>query len=201
MAGKSGLTLYASGFSRSRRPLWALEEVGAAYDVVELQFPPKVHHPEYLAINPAGAVPALVDGDLMITESLAICDHVSRRFGGTLTVDPGQPGYLDYLQLLLYGESTLAVTVGWARRFGPLHKDAMADARDSFTIRLELLQRSLADGREFLVADRLTLADISVAFPLRLASGFGFDPLMSPEITAYRDRLMARPACLRAYAR
>src|SRR5256885_1580982 len=92
------IKVYASGAARSQRGKWACEEVGAPYEVVELEWPPMAN-PGYLEINPAGTVPAIVDGGVTLTESLAICEYVSRTYGeGRLVVDPGDPGYWEYLE-------------------------------------------------------------------------------------------------------
>ena len=56
------------------------------------------------------------------------------------------------------------------------------------------------EGRDFLVAGRLTLADISVSYPLHLAGMLGVDTLLGPRSVAYRERLRARPAHQRAIA-
>ncbi len=195
------IKLYVFGESRSRRVLWAAEEVGAAYEPVFLtQWPPRLHHPEYLTVNPSGSVPAMVDGEVVLTESLVICEYLSRRSGGTLTVEPGGPDYFGYLQHLHYGEGTLAPPLGWARRLGPLSDTVMAEARSAFSVRLAVVETALADGREFLAADRFTLADISVAYALGLSRLSGLDDLIPPAVAAYRDRMFRRPACLRAYA-
>lgn len=194
------ITIYASGATRSRRPLWACEEVGLPYQVVPLTFPPRLHHPEFLAISPAGALPAMTDGDVVLVESLAICEYVSRKAGGDLTLDPGEAGYYDYLSLLQFGEATLAPPLGWARRLGAYSEQVIADARTAFGIRLRLIEHTLADGRAFLAADRLTLADISVGYTLGLSRLSGLDDLIPPTVLAYEDRLKARPAYRRAYA-
>jgi glutathione S-transferase len=193
------LKVYACGEARSRRVLWALEEVGAPYEVVELTFPPRVHHPEYLAISPAGTVPAIEDGDVRLTESLAICEYVSRTYGGDLTVAAEEPGYFGYLELLHFGEGTLAPPLAWYRRFGRLSDAAAADARDSFAIRLTKVERAVADGREYLAAGRFTLADISVGFALSLSMVHGLHAMLPAPVRAYHDRLRARPAYRRAY--
>lgn len=193
------IKVYASGGARSRRVLWALEETGAPYEVVKLQFPPRVHHPEFLKINPTGAIPAITDGAMSLTESLAICEYVSRRHGGTLTVEPDAPDYYDYLQLVHYGEATLAPPLGWIRRFAAM-PGAVEGAREMFSVRLALTEKMLADGREFLVAGRLTLADLSVGYALGLSDLFGVHDLVTPVVAAYEDRLKARPAYQRAYA-
>ena len=75
----------------------------------------------------------------------------------------------------------------------------LADARDSATARLKSQEQRL-EGRDFLVAGRLTLADISVGYPLHLMAVFGLDALLGPRATAYRERLRTRPAFVRAVA-
>ena len=75
-------TLYHVPTSRSLRVLWTLEEIGATVEVKSLGTRPRLHEPEYLAINPAGTLPALIDGDRAIYESLAICEYVAERHPG-----------------------------------------------------------------------------------------------------------------------
>ena len=70
------ITLYHSRHSRSMRCVWALEEMGLDYELVTLEFPPRVHHKDFKAINPLGTVPCLVDGDLVMTESCAIVQYL-----------------------------------------------------------------------------------------------------------------------------
>ena len=194
------LKVYASGATRSRRVLWALEELGAPYEVVALKFPPRIHHPEFLAISAAGALPAIEDDGKRVIESLAICDYLNRKHGGDLVVGPDEAGYLDYSQLLHFGESTLSPPIGWARRFGPKLPAALEEAREAFGLRVAVVERALADGREFLAAGRLTLADISVGYSLGLAGLSGLGDIIPPAVAAYEARLKARPAYQRAYA-
>lgn len=194
------LKIYTSGDSRSRRALWALEEVGAAYEVHELRWPPRIEHPDFLKISPAGTVPTIVDGEIKLSESLAICEYVSRRFGGDLVVEPDHPEYYRYLELAQFGEGTLMPPLAWARRFGPMTDRALAEARSAFAVRLAVVEQALADGREFLVADRLTVADLSVGFAIRLSVASGLHDLVPPLTHAYELRLHERPACQRAYA-
>ncbi len=75
----------------------------------------------------------------------------------------------------------------------------IADARHSLSMRLKLLEQRL-EGRDFLVAGRMTLADISVGYPMFNLGKRDFAPLLGPRAAAYRERLMTRPAFLRAEA-
>jgi glutathione S-transferase len=79
-------TLYHVPTSRSLRVLWTLEEIGATVEVKSLGVRPRLQEPEYLAINPAGTLPALIDGDRAIYESLAICEYLAARHGSDLIV-------------------------------------------------------------------------------------------------------------------
>lgn len=197
------LKVFASGAARSRRVLWALEEIGAPYEVETLAFPPRLREPEYVEMNPAAAVPAIRDGSNILIESLAICEYLARKHGSNLIVAPEEPGFLDYLQFLHFGESTLTPPLGWVARFGRGERrlePVVTEARETFGQRLAAIDRLLDDGREFLAAGRLTLADISVAYALGLSEVMGLHDLLPERVAAYETRLKARPAYQRAYA-
>ena len=197
------LTLYHARHTRSLRVLWTLEELGIEAEVKSLQFPPRKLQPDYLSVNPTGAVPALVDGELVLTESLAICEYIAAKHGPSLLVMPAEADRVQFLQWLWYGESTLMTplsrmaTVGRLERTGPDIDAVMADARDNAGVRLTSLEKHL-EGREFLAAGRFTLADISLGYPLYLIGLTGLDYLLGPRASAYRDRLRARPGFQRA---
>ena len=196
--------VYASGASRSRRVLWALEEIGAPYEVEQLAFPPRLREPEYVELNPAAAVPAIRDVNTIVIESLAICEYLARKHGSDLVVSPEHPGFLENLQDLHFGESTLTPPLGWVARFGRGEsrlEPVVAEARETFALRLKAIDRALEDGREFLAAGRLTLADISVGYALGLSEVMGLADLLPPSVAAYHARLRSRPAYQRAYDR
>jgi glutathione S-transferase len=199
------LTVYHARNTRSLRVLWTLEELGIKAEVKSLQFPPRRLQPDYLSINPTGAVPALVDGELVLTESLAICEYIAAKHDPSLLVGSDEADRIEFLQWLWYGESTLMTplsrmaTVGRLERKGPDIDAVMADARDNTGVRLTSLERHL-EGREFLAAGRFTLADISLGYPLHLVGLFGLDTLLGPRASAYRARLFERPAFQRAVA-
>ena len=202
-------TLYHVPTSRSLRVLWTLEEIGAteSVEVKSLGFGQRLE-PEYLAINPAGTLPALIDGDRAIYESLAICEYLAARHGSDLVVAPGEPERPEYVQWLLYGEATLQAPLSAMAHVNRIRNktpemqagiDAvLAAARHSLSMRIKLLEQRL-EGRDFLVAGRMTLADISVGYPLNMGRAH-FVSLLGPRATAYRERLLARPAFQRAAA-
>ena len=201
-------TLYHVPTSRSLRVLWTLEEIGATVEVKSLGVRPRLQEPEYLAINPAGTLPVLIDGDRAIYESLAICEYLAARHGSDLVVAPDEPERPEFVQWLLYGEATLQAPLSAMARVGRIRNktpemqagiDAvLSDARHSLSMRAKLLEQRL-EGRDFLVAGRMTLADISVGYPLNMGKP-DFVSLLGPRSTAYRERLLARPAFQRAAA-
>ncbi|HEY2874022.1 MAG TPA: glutathione S-transferase family protein [Reyranella sp.] len=203
--------LYHVPTSRSLRVLWALEEMGAtaAVEIRSLGTRPHLQELEYLAINPAGTLPALVDDERRIYESLAICEYLAARHGSDLLVAPAEPDWPEFQQWLLYGEATLQVPMSATARVRRIRNQTPemqagieavnADFRHSLSMRLKLLEHRL-DGREFLVAGRMTLADISVGYPLFNIGKGGFASLLGPRSAAYRERLLARPAFQRAAA-
>jgi glutathione S-transferase len=78
------IKLYGIPMSRAGRSLWALEEVGVEYENVPIHFVGDVKKPEYLAINPNGRIPALVDGDVTLFESMAINLYLAKKYDGGL---------------------------------------------------------------------------------------------------------------------
>jgi glutathione S-transferase len=82
--------------------LGTLEEIGATVEVKSLGARPRLQEPEYLAINPAGTLPALIDGDRAIYESLAICEYLAARHGSDLVVAPDEPDRPEFVQWITF---------------------------------------------------------------------------------------------------
>lgn len=200
------LELYHCIDGRSFRALWALEELQLPYCLHVLPFPPRVHAPEYLKLNPLGTIPLLVDGDLHMTESAAIPQYLADRYGPTpLAIRVDEPDYGLWLDWLHRSEATLTFPQTIVLRYTLLEPEerrlqqAADDYAQWFLSRLRHLTRALAT-REWLCGGRFTMADVSVGFALMFAQTLGLDRKFSPEICAYRDRLFARPAFLAAKA-
>ena len=192
------LKLYHCVDARSFRPLWALEELGLSYELVVMPFPPRYRAKEFMAINPLGTIPALVDGDVLMTESAAIVQYLATREGPTaLSVEPGDPAYGAWLNWLHLGEATLTfpqTLVLRYRQFEPGKAEVVADDYAKwFLARLRAVDRAI-ETQDFLCAGRFTAADISVGYALLLATQLGLDAQFSPQTKAYWERLQARPA-------
>src|SRR5262245_47270491 len=74
------LKVYGTRQSRAFRTVWLVEELGVPYELVPTQFATDAKEPQYLAINPNGKVPALVDDDVTLFESMAINLYLARKY-------------------------------------------------------------------------------------------------------------------------
>ena len=102
------ITLYHCDGARSFRPLWMLEELGLAYELKMLPFPPRVLAKDYLAINPLGTIPFLIDGETRMTESSGICHYLGIKHGPTpLMVGPEEKDYGTFLNWMYFSDATL----------------------------------------------------------------------------------------------
>jgi glutathione S-transferase len=192
------IELWHCADARSFRPLWALEELGVAYELHLLPFPPRVREPAYLEINPLGTIPAMRDGETFMTESAAIVEYLCVRYeANNLAVAVDDPAYGAWLNWLHFGEATLTfpqTLVLRYRRFEPGKAEVVADDYAQwFLSRLRHVDRALAGGADWLCAGRFTAADISVGYALLLARQLKLDEKFSPAIRAYWERLAARP--------
>ena len=197
-----GMKLFHCRDARSTRPLWALEEMGFAYDLEILRFPPRVFQKEYLGINPLGTVPFFVDGQTRMTESVAICQYLVDRYArDDFGLLPAHAEYGAYLNWLHYADATLTFPLGVVMRYrhveAPARRlpQAAQDYRALFLGRLKLLNVQLA-AHPYLCDGRFTIADICVGFALH----FGASPFMGiadayePQVRDYLARLRERPA-------
>lgn len=193
------LTLWHCGNARSFRPLWALEELGLDYELKMLPFPPRVLKKEYLDENPLGTIPLLVDGETRMTESAAIPHYLAMKHAdGRLTLSPDHPEYGAYLNWLHHGEATLTFpqTI-WLRYalFEPEERKQPIVAEDYklwFLARLRMLEATLSDGRDYLVGQQFTMADIAVHYALFLAARIGMRDDLPPNCLRWLDALMER---------
>jgi len=184
--------------SRSFRVLWALEELGLPYALHLLPFPPRLRAPEYLQVNPLGTIPAFRDGELFMTESVAIVQYLATRHQpNELVVPIADAAYGTWLNWLYFGEATLTfpqTLIIRYRKLEPGRAEMVADDYARwFMSRLRQVDRALAK-EEWLCAGRFTAADISVGYALLLADFLKLWERFSERIAAYWARLRERPA-------
>ncbi len=201
-------TLYHCVGARSFRVVWMAEAGNIPIDLVTLPFPPRVKQKEYLAINPLGTIPAFVAGKTVMTESVAICEYLAALYPEAgLGLTPADPDFAACLNWAHHGEATLsfpqAIILRYSR-FEPEERrlpQAVEDYSRWLFARLRGLEAALADGRRYLCANRLTLADISVGYALQLADYLGLSARFTPGIAAYFKGIAEEPSYMRALAR
>ena len=198
------ITVFGEG--RGFRVVWLLEEMGLAYRLRPVDLLAGVEKDaEFLAVNPAGFIPAIQDGDVTMVESIAIMEYLMARYGPTpFAPDPHHPAFPAYQQFLHLGEAGLAASIYFvvgARNFAPEAERgnwSAGQALGVFESRLRLVTRQLARS-PYLAGDRFTAADISVAYALALARRFGGVGLGGAE-QAYMAHFSEREAYRRALA-
>lgn len=196
------ITVYGEG--RGFRVIWLLEEMGLAYRLRDVDLRAGVENDtEFLAINPAGFIPAIVDGDVTMVESIAIMEYLMARYGPTPLApaahDPTFPAYQQFLHL---GEAGLAASIYFVNVSRALAPEAERQnwgarkALEVFESRLGLVTRQLARS-PYMAGDAFTAADISVTYALELAQRGGSVALGEAE-KAYVARTTARDGYKRA---
>ena len=199
------ITLYHCPGARSFRALWTLEEMGLAYELRMLPFPPRVRAEGFLDINPLGTIPALTDDGVMMTESSAICHYLATRYGPSpLAVSPGEAGYAAYLNFLFMGEATLTFPQTIFLRYGRFEPEerrlpqAAADYAQWFASRFKAAAAWL--GEHYAAAGRFTAADISMGYAIKLANAIGLADAVPQRAQDYWRGLQARTGLQRAEA-
>jgi len=184
--------------SRSQRILWLLEELGLPYELKSYarDATTRLAPPELTAIHPLGKSPVITDGDLVVHESGAIVDYIIRRHGGgRLQPDPSTRAYDEYVQWLHYAEGSAMLPLMlhlYTSRLG----EAAAPLRPRIDSEIEnhlgYIDRHLA-GRDYLLGDGLTGADIQLSFVAEVAQAYG-RRAAHPNLDAWATRLHDRPA-------
>lgn len=198
------MKLYHCPDARSLRAVWALEEIGMEYELINMAFPPRVTYPGYLDLNPMGTVPTFIDGDTTITESSGICHYLAEKYGPMpLGVSVDEPAYGEYLNWMYRSDATLTFPQTLVLRYTRLEPEerrvpqVVQDYSIWYLSRLKALESAL-ENKEFLCADRFTMADIAVGYALFLGTTLGLDERYKPNCVRYLARLMERDAFKRA---
>jgi glutathione S-transferase len=184
--------------SRSQRILWLLEELGTPYEIKFYQrdATTRLAPPELVAVHPLGKSPVVTDDGRTVHESGAIIDYIiRRRGGGRLAPALGSDAYETYNQWLHYAEGSAMLPLLLALYTGRLGEAAapLKPRIDSeIANHLGYVDSSLA-GREWLVDDELSGADINLSFVGEIAVSSGRSEQF-PNIKAWVDRFQARPA-------
>ena len=192
------MTLYGVPASRAARCLWALEETGLPYkNVKELKDGDKPL-PAFLACNPNGRMPALNDGELNLFESLAINAYVAKKAGGDLAPkDLVEDAGVTQWSLWAMTEVEKPLLMALFHTLGIFGHDKNPEKVAGYVKELDkpfkVLDAHLAN-REWLIADRFTIADLNVASVLSWAKGARLDLSAYPNMAKWLDTCLGRPA-------
>ena len=213
------ITVHHLNNSRSQRVLWLLEELGLPYEIRRYQRDPKTMlAPESLrAVHPLGKSPVITDGALTLAESGAIMEYLVDRYGdGRLAPAPGTLERLHFTYWLHYAEGSAMPPLLLKLVFDrvetapmpffakPVARAIARRAKSAFiepqiALHMSYMEAELAKHRWF-AGNEFTAADIQMSFPIEAALARGQDP-SRPKLSAFLDRIHARPAYQRALER
>ena len=189
--------------SRSQRVLWLLEELGVPYEIRHYarNATTRLAPPELVAVRPLGKSPVIEDDGLTVFESGAIVDYLIRHHGGgRLQPAAGTREFEAYNQWMHYAEGSAMLPLMlklYVSRLGDAGAPLAPRIESELANHLGFVDRSL-QGRQFLVGDELTGADIQMSFVGEAARGLRAS---YPAMDAWVRRLQARPAYQRALER
>jgi glutathione S-transferase len=192
------MQLYEFPPTRSIRARWTLQELEVDFEPIIVNLPAGEHRrPEFLKINPAGKIPVLVDGDLVLTESVAIVLYLAEKYRSKALMPTDPNGRAELNRWLLFAATELEQPLWRIARntfLYPEHQRQPGDvvlAGNEFRGMAEVMERHM-QNRPFVMGDKLTVADFVLAYTLdwanevRLLEGY-------PKLLAYMERMYARP--------
>jgi glutathione S-transferase len=200
------LKIYHAKHTRGLRVIWTAEEIGVPYELRHIPFnPAALKGDEYLAVNKFGALPAIEDGGVKMTESGAICQYLTERHGKApfrrTIADPDYPAYLQWTHA---GEATLTPPLGQLiqHRIRPEDRRVAMiaeEASERIQGHLRILSDSL-EGQHFILGEQMALPDVMIGYALHLAALLGQMKQAPARVGAYWERLQARPGYQKAVA-
>lgn len=198
------VTIYGRIYSRAPRILWAAEEMGLAYKHVPVDHKAgDTSQPEYLAINPNGKIPALVDGEIKLFESMAINFYLATKYGKDL-LPRDETGQAYALQWSFWGMSEIepkliALLIELIRKTPAERSQGVIDAARADLNRMFAVLEDHLKGRDYLLEERFTIADLNLAAIIALYQFVGTElaDLLKPFPKAdawLHQRCLSRPA-------
>jgi glutathione S-transferase len=198
LKGKIMMKLYGFAATRSIRVLWALNELGAEFEFVPVNILAGEHrHPEFLRINPAGKVPVLVDGDMVLTESAAIVIYLAEKHPDKGLLPVNREQLAQAYRWVMFAMTELEQPLWRITRHTWLYPEdqripeEITIASQEFIAMATILENHMA-GRQFIVGDTITVADCVTAYLMDWANEYHLID-EHPRLRAYLDRMYARP--------
>ncbi len=200
------ITLYGVTASRTFRCLWMLEELGLEYrhEPIDYRDRAALDAPAYRQLNPNGRIPTLVDGELVLWESMAINLYLARRYGADIGLwpdtveDEGRAGQWSFWVMSEIEDSLLTVLMH-QRLLPEERRDPERATRHRGILRqpFAVLDQALGE-HDWLAGTRFTVADLNVAAVLSWARPARLSLKDWPALDGWLDRCLDRPARKRA---
>jgi len=192
----SKVQIYGSGQSRAARALWICHELGIDFEhkVMEMK---DTKSPEFLAINPNGKMPAMVDGDLKLFESMAINSYLAQKhnkdgFWPASLADQARVTQWSFWGMTEVEKNLLTILLDmFMTPADKKNPKAVEDAQAALNKPLKVLDDSLK-GRDYLLGSNFTLADLNLASIMSWAKLIRFDLSPYPNVAAWLDRCLGR---------
>lgn len=191
------IVFYTNPESRARIVRRMLEEVGEPYTVKVLNYNGEMKTPEYLKVNPLGKVPAIQHGDLVVTETAAICAYLADQFPEKNLAPPlDSPERGTYYRWLFFAAGPVemansAKACGWN-----LEDNLQMVGSGSHDDVLKALELAVSKG-PYICGEQFTAADVYVGS--HISWGMQFKTLEErPSFKSYVKRIEERPAFQRA---
>jgi|SRR5580658_7911101 len=195
------LTIHGSHQSRTKRVLWMAAELGLDYVHDPIAFDdPALRSPAFLVLNPAGAIPTIEDDGFALPESLAINLYLAKKYAPGVLYPATLEGEAQVWRWSLWAQGQLEP---WVMRDALLAEVRAAIAGLAGPViaqSLETLERALS-GRDWLVGDAFTVADLNVAAVLSPSRAEHLDLTPYPRVADWLARCYARPAAIATRAR
>lgn len=188
----SKLVLYTNPMSRGRIARWMLEETGATYETIQLDYDGAMHTPEYLAINPMGKVPAITHGDTVITECSAICTYLADAFPDAGLAPPNKLR-ANYYRWMFFAAGPLEAAVT-NKALGvefPSEKRRMVGYGEFSTV-IDVLEKA-CEQSPYLAGESFTAVDVYAGSQIGWGMQFGTIE-KRPAFVSYWERVSDRDA-------
>jgi glutathione S-transferase len=191
------IKIYGPRMGSSLRAHWVAAELGTPYEAVSVDFGKGENRSDwFLKINPMGQVPAMVDGDFNLAESMAICSYLIDLAGSDLGGKTPQERatawrWSLWAGLNVYPHMSTLASPAWTQQ--PLAPEVEAAARATLAKHLPVLEAQLASG-SFVTGGTFTVGDINVAAVLGYAAYSQFDMSNYPATKAWLAKVQARPS-------
>ena len=192
------MKLYEFGPTRSIRARWMLQELGVDFEAVGVDLTRREHcSPYFLELNPAAKVPVLIDGDLVLSESVAIVLYLAEKYPDRGFIPADAKLRADLYRWILFAVAELEQPWWRIAKHTHLYPEQdrlpaeVALARRDFLLMAAVLEKHM-QGRNYVVGDGVTAADFVVAYTLDVADEM---QLLGecPALRSYLERMYARP--------